>query len=434
MYRKRLQRSLRHLRSSRVWRTRTVFLIGAVLVGLSASLLAHGADYASLWFDRMIAGRPWLPFVLTPAGLMLITWATQRFFPGAEGSGIPQAIAALHLKRYKKLRHTLLSLRIAAGKGLMIVLGLACGASIGREGPTIHIAAAISHSLTRFARFPHHDVGRGLIMAGGAAGLGAAFNTPLAGVVFAIEEMARNYEDKTSGTVFTAVIIAGLTALAINGNYTYFGIVNVPVDFPAILLVVPACGIIGGLAGGAFSALLIYVGRWLSPFRNAHPVVLAGAIGLLLALIGWASAGSTWGTGYEEAREILTGEGATPVLFAPLKFLATLLSYWTGMPGGIFAPSLSIGAGLGHWLTDWFPLVSASAVALLGMTAYFTGVVQTPITAVVIITEMTGNQELLLPIMATALIADGMSKLVNPQPVYRALAEDFIRGIQPGKN
>jgi len=113
MYRRRLQRSLRHLKSSRVWRTRTVFLIGAVLVGLSASLLAHGADYASLWFDHMIDGRPWLPFVLTPVGLMLITWATRRFFPGAEGSGIPQAIAALHLKRYKKLRHTLLSLRIA---------------------------------------------------------------------------------------------------------------------------------------------------------------------------------------------------------------------------------------------------------------------------------------------------------------------------------
>ena len=429
MYRRQLQRSWKHLTSSRIWRTRFVFFTGAILVGLAATLVAFGSDYSSELFNHLTTGKPWLPFIITPLGLILIIYITRTFFPGAEGSGIPQAIAALHMKRNKSLRYKLLSIRIAAGKVLMICLGLASGASIGREGPTIHIAASIAFSLTRFARFPHYDIGRGLILAGSAAGLAGAFNTPLAGIVFAIEELARNFESKTSGTVLTAVIVSGLTALAINGNYSYFGTVETFVTLPSILIVVVACGVVGGVLGGTFSAVLVYAGRHIAPFRNKHPYWLAGSIGLVLAALGLLSAGQTWGTGYEEAKLALSGTEHLDVSFPFYKLFATLLSYWTGIPGGIFAPSLSIGAGLGNVLSQWLPMASISTVALLGMAAYFTGVVQTPITAVVIIMEMTGNQDILLPLMATCLIADGLSKMISPQPIYRALAEDFMRGV-----
>ncbi|WP_456447989.1 chloride channel protein [Thiolapillus sp.] len=415
--------------SRRVWRTRAVFLMGAVLVGIAASLLAMGSDWASETFLHLIDDRPWLPFIITPLGLMLIIWMTRTLFLGSEGSGIPQAIAALHIKRHKHLRHKLLSLPIAFGKGIMIVMGLLCGASIGREGPTIHIAASISFALTRFARFPHHDISRGLILAGGAAGLAAAFNTPLAGVMFAIEEMAKNFEEKTNGTVFTAVIIAGITALAINGNYAYFGTVFAQAEFPGIFSAVVVCGVVGGLVGGSFSALLVYGGRYLRPWRSHHPYFLALVIGLLLAVIGVFSGGQTWGTGYAEAKTALMGIGLESDGYPFFKYLATLLSYWSGIPGGIFAPSLSIGAGLGAELSQWLPDISVATVALLGMAAYFTGVVQTPLTAVIIIMEMTDNQGILLPVMAVALIADGISKIINPQPIYRALAEDFIRDL-----
>ena len=430
MYRKRVRRSHRQLTSPRVWRTRGVFLVGAILVGVSASLLAMGADWASEHFLHLIRGRPWLPFVVTPLGLAFIVWLTRNFFAGAEGSGIPQAIAALHLKRHKHLRHRLLSVRIAIGKGIMIVLGLLSGASIGREGPTIHIAASISFALTRFARFPHYDISRGLILAGGAAGLAAAFNTPLAGVMFAIEEMAKTFEEKTNGTVFTAVVISGIAALAINGNYAYFGSVDTVIHLPQIFAVVVVAGLVGGLAGGSFSALLVYGGRWLAPWRAAHPYWMAVSIGLLLALIGLVSGGETWGTGYAEARGALMGTEEVSKAFPFYKYLATVISYWSGIPGGIFAPSLAIGAGLGSEMAGWFPGTDVSTVALLGMAAYFTGVVQTPLTAVIIIMEMTNNQNILLPLMAVAFIADGVSKLVSPQPIYRALAEDFIRGLQ----
>ena len=429
MYRKRLRRSGKKLLSRRVWQTRAVFLSGAVLVGVAATALALGSDWASEAFLQLTKGRPWLPFILTPLGLMLIIWMTRHLFVGAEGSGIPQAIAALHLKRHKHLRSRLLSVRIAFGKGIMIVMGLLCGASIGREGPTIHIAASISFALTRFARFPHYDISRGLILAGGAAGLAAAFNTPLAGVMFAIEEMAKSFEEKTHGTVFTAVIIAGITALAINGNYAYFGSVEAPIELSHVFMVVLICGVTGGLAGGSFSALLVYGGRSLKPWRNRHPYLLAGMVGVSLAFIGLVSAGQTWGTGYHEARAALSGTEYVSDGFPFYKYVATVLSYWSGIPGGIFAPSLSIGAGLGAELASWFPAVSASTVAVLGMAGYFTGVVQTPLTAVIIIMEMTDNQSILLPVMAVALIADGMSKLLNPQPIYRAMAEDFIRDL-----
>jgi H+/Cl- antiporter ClcA len=204
--------------------------------------------------------------------------------------------------------------------------------------------------------------------------------------------------------------------------------VETVIHLPQVFAVVLVCGLVGGAMGGSFSALLVYGGRWVKPWRSAHPYRVAGLIGLLLALIGLVSSGQTWGTGYEEAKAALTG---TPVEggFPFYKYLATVFSYWSGIPGGIFAPSLSIGAGLGAEMASWFPGTDVSTVALLGMAAYFTGVVQTPLTAVIIIMEMTDNQNILLPVMAVALIADGISKLISPQPIYRALAEDFIRDL-----
>ena len=147
----------------------------------------------------------------------------------------------------------MLSLRIAFGKILVTLVALASGASIGREGPTVQVGASIMHALRRYARFPALDIDRGLVLAGGAAGIAAAFNTPLAGVVFAIEELSRSFEERTSGVILTAVIVAGVTALALVGNYTYFGRTSVALTVPQMWVAVPVCGILGGLLGGLFS-------------------------------------------------------------------------------------------------------------------------------------------------------------------------------------
>ncbi len=419
--------SVRHIKS------RLVFWSGAVLVGLTAVGFAIASEHAAHSFRRLVALAPWAPLIVSPAGLLLVTWMTRRFFPGAQGSGIPQTIATLDT-RGQALRDSLLSIRIAIGKILLTLMGLLSGASIGREGPTVHIGAAIMHTAGRLAHFPPHYLERGLILAGGAAGISAAFNTPLAGIVFAIEEISRSFEERNSGTVITAVILAGVTAVVIQGNYTYFGSTSVSFDMSSgAWLAVLVCGVAGGLLGGGFSSLLIRGSRWLAPWHLRRPYRIALLCGLSLGVIGWLSGGLSYGTGYDEARLLVTGEGRLDWSYPVTKLFATVASYLSGIPGGIFAPSLATGAGFGAVIADWFPHIAFSAVVILGMTGYFAGVVQTPLTAMVIIMEMTDSQSMLLPIMATAFIAYGVSRLVCREPIYRALAWAFLENQQQKK-
>ena len=391
---------------------------------------AKGSEQANLLFHRIVAFSPYLPLLIAPAGLALVAWVTRRFFPGSQGSGIPQTIAALAMPD-RGARAAVLSLRIAFGKIFLTLLALLSGASVGREGPTVQIGAAIMHALGSHIRFTRRDMERGLILAGGAAGVAAAFNTPLAGVVFAIEEMSRSFEEKTNGTVLTAVIVAGMASLAMMGNYTYFGHTSASLGFGQGWLAVLFCGVAGGLAGGLFSRILTAFaggvpGRAGESIRR-HPVAFAALCGFLLALIGLLSGGTTYGTGYQEAKTLLESGHAVPDSYGALKMLATIVSYLSGIPGGIFAPSLAVGAGFGANLAGLMPYAPSGAVIVLGMVAYFAGVVQAPITAFVIVMEMTDNHGLLLPLMAASIIASVTSRLVCRKPLYKALAENFLK-------
>lgn len=411
------------------WRRRIVFWCGALVTGIVAVAFAGASDWAQHLFGSAIAREPLVAWCAPPLGFAAIAWLTFRVFPGAQGSGIPQAIAALNLPPGVR-RHRLLSLRIAAGKVLLTVAALGCGASVGREGPTVQVGASIMHALRRWARFPAADVDRGLILAGGAAGVAAAFNTPLAGVVFAIEELSRSFEERTSGTILSAVVLAGIAALALAGNYSYFGATSAALVAPGQWVAVLVCGLAGGLAGGLFSRAMLAVQRALpagvARFRTRSPVAFAFACGALVACIAWLASGATFGTGYAEARALVQQEHASASGYAALKALATLVSYAAGLPGGIFAPSLSVGAALGGGLVDWIPSAPAGAVVVLGMAAYFAGVVQAPLTALVIVIEMTGDRALTLPLMAAVFLARALSSLVCPEPLYRSLAAPFV--------
>jgi H+/Cl- antiporter ClcA len=305
------------------------------------------------------------------------------------------------------------------------VAGIALGASIGREGPTVQVGAAIMLATGRLS--PRRL--KGLVLAGGAAGVAAAFNTPLAGIVFAIEELSRDYERRASVGVIAAVITAGLTSLALVGNYTYFGSTAATVGGWSEWAAVPVCGIVFGIAGGVFSRLLIACSvpseGQFARFRRARPIAFASACGLGVAMLGLLTSGATFGTGYAEARSLLHGGGAY-ALFGPAKLAATLLSAISGIPGGIFAPSLTVGAGLGAELARVMGGQGGEALVLMGMVAYFAGVVQAPITAFVIVMEMTENHAMLLPLMAAAVLAQGVSRIVCPRSLYHALAEGYV--------
>ena len=407
------------------WRRRIVFWCGGLCVGLAAAGLAVAADYVQAWFRDLVVYSPYLSLLVTPAGLALSMALMRRYFPGSQGSGIPQAIAARQFED-STVRARLLSLRIAGGKILLTLLGLLTGASVGREGPTVQVGASVMHAVGDVWVGKH----QGLILAGSAAGIAAAFNTPLAGVVFAIEEMSRSFEQRTSGLVITAVIIAGVASLALLGNYTYFGHSAASLGRVTDWAAVPLCGIAGGLFGALFSKIVVTMasggkGR-IGALSRRYPVAFAALCGLLVAGIGLLSGGTTYGTGYDQAKQLLEGVGHVPQSFGILKFLATTLSTVSGIPGGIFSPSLAVGAGIGANIAALLPSAPAGAVVLLGMVAYFAGVVQAPITAFVIVLEMTESNAMTMPLMLAALIAYGTARLVGASPIYHALSENFV--------
>lgn len=413
----------RHLLSRRTWRRRVVFWLGALIVGLLSVFFAEAANACQRLFGEAVARVGWLPIVATPAGFVLSAFLTRTVFKGAQGSGIPQAIAARTL-RSSQDRRRLLSIRLVVGKIALTLLGLLTGASVGREGPTVQVGAGVMLEVAGWGGLRHE---RGLILAGSAAGIAAAFNTPLAGIVFAIEEMSRSFEQRTNGLVLYAVIIAGLVSLGLVGNYSYFGSTSDTATTALDWVLVVVCGVVGGLLGGAWSRLLLEGSRLLR--RRAaslgRGLLLALACGLVVALIGLATDGATFGTGYAQARGAVEG-GALGFLFWPAKFAATLVTAWSGIPGGIFAPSLAVGAGFGSWLGEAAGAHALGFVAVIGMAGYFAGVVQAPITAFVIILEMTGNNANVIPLMLAAVLGFGASKLVAPEPLYHGLAQAFI--------
>jgi len=422
------------LRRSRVlwgsfsqWRPRLVFWIGAITIGIVSVGFAKAADLAQRTFLSITSSSQnafLLSLLITPIGFMLSGYLAARVFPNSQGSGIPQAIAARHLHDDED-RGRLLSLRIAVGKIVLTVLGLFCGASIGREGPTVQVGGSIMLTVARCGGIAQ---ARGLILAGSAAGIAAAFNTPLAGIVFAIEEMSRAYESRANGVVLTAVVLSGLAALGLAGNYNYFGEASVaPTEVKDWALVV-ICGVGGGGLGASFSGFALHFGqrvrRWVHPRPLQRAVIVAGLCGLAVAIVGVASDGATFGTGYEQARGAVEGH-APPLMFFTEKLVASFLSMLSGIPGGIFAPSLAIGAGFGSTVGSLFGS-SIALAAILGMAGYFSGIVQAPMTAFVIILEMTGDHQAVMPIMAVSMIGYITSRILTHEPLYHGLSRVFI--------
>jgi len=415
----------------RLWTTRVVVRAFASLAGLTVVAFTLMSEWALSAFHGLHATAWWLPLLLTPACTAAIVWCTQRYAPGAAGSGIPQVMAALSTG--KQSASLFVSIRLTVAKILLTTWGLFAGLSLGREGPSVQIAAGVLHSARRW--LPKKDVvsDHGLLMAGGAAGIAAAFNTPLGGILFAIEELTRKPGQRSNGLVMAAIVLGGLMAVSVFGNSTYFGVIpSEKIGFSLLLpglLVALACG----LAGGLFSRLLIVSlsgasADWFSRMRKRSPIYFAAACGLIVAVIGVASNGGTFGSGYTHTRSMLEGTEESSVLYVLLKFVATWLSTWSGVPGGIFAPSLAIGGALGNDVALWTGHAQSATLIALGMAGFLAAVTQAPITAFVIVMEMVDGHGLVLSLMACALLASAVSRLVSA-PLYSSLADLQLKRI-----
>jgi H+/Cl- antiporter ClcA len=421
-------------RANRLWLHYGVFWLGAIAVGLIAVFYAKLIDFGYELFLHYAAEWFWLPLLVAPATGAVTVWLTRRFFNGSEGSGIPQVIAMLHGP--DALGPRLLTLRILIGKIFISFLAILGGFTIGREGPTIHVGAALMFSLRRFypRRFLAIRPGvleRRLALAGAAAGLSAAFNAPLAGVVFAIEELMRSFEQRTSGVLITAIIFAGVVSLGLQGNYVYFGTIDIGSQLPDWLSVaVVLIGVMAGVLGGCFCWLLLNTKRWmpgsLLELRERRPVLFGAFSGLVIAVIGVLAHGHTFGSGYAEARSMLEGSAHVSAAYPLLKMASMVGSYLPGAPGGLFAPSLAIGAGIGNTLHMMFSQMQLPMLIALGMVGYLAAVTQSPITAFVIVIEMINGHALVISLMATALIASRVSRIFAP-PLYEALSERYLR-------
>jgi H+/Cl- antiporter ClcA len=417
----------RELSDWRRWVARTVVISAAAVAGLTVVGFTWLTERAIHIFFSIQSLHWWSPLLLTPLCTGVIVWITRRHFPGAAGSGIPQVMAALEPVVDAPQRSLFVSMRLAAAKIALTSWGLLAGLSLGREGPCVQIAAGIMHGARRWLPSRSAVTDHGLLVAGGAAGIAAAFNTPLAGVMFAIEELSRTPEQRNSGLLISAILLAGLVAVSISGNGTYFGVIRVAaIDLSLIgpgLLTAVGCG----AAGGLFARLLIISlgGRSLDVFtrwRKARPVAFAVACGFGVAIIGVVMHGATFGSGYDYTKDMLEGNANIPLVYVLLKLVATWLSTWSGVPAGLFAPSLAIGAGLGSDVAVLTHYPHAATLIALGMAGFLAAVTQAPLTSFIIVMEMVDGHAMVLSLMACALIASAISRLLS-RPLYPTLAQ-----------
>ena len=420
----------RELLVAQPWLDRAIVLgfaaaTGAVVVGftLLAEAAIHGFRRLEGWGDF---GR-YLTLIWTPLLTVGLLWWTRRYVPGALGSGIPQVMRALEPDVQPSQRAWLASWRVSLHKIGLVSGGLLAGLSIGREGPTVQVGAGVMVGAKRWlspqSGIDEHD----LMVAGAAAGIAAAFNTPLGGIVFALEQLTRRRHLSHSSLVIACIVLAGLVAVAVFDNETYFGRLRVQAMSWALLLPGLLVALVAGLTGGLFARLIVVSMRGLpdrfSRWRRDHPLRFGAGCGLAVAVIGLATQGATAGAGYLTTRALLEGQGDLPGVYTLLKFCATWISAWSGVPAGVFAPSLAIGAGIGHDVALFVGMNQEAAIPLIamGMAGFLAATTGGPITAFIIVMEMVSGQAMVLSLMACVLVSSGVARVVT-RPMYQELA------------
>jgi H+/Cl- antiporter ClcA len=401
--------------------------IAAVLAGALAVGFAKLCDLSIDLHREFTAARPWIGPALLPVAFVVAAWLTRTVAPQAAGSGIPQVISAAEHPAPVGVDDPRLSWKTALVKALLCIGLLVCGASIGREGPTVQIASSAVVLMTARLRARGSDR-RALVIAGGAAGVAAAFNTPIAGAVFAVEELAKGFDRRTNAVVILVVVAAGAASFALSGDYAYFGEMQSGHALKSAWLSAPIIGVVAGAAGGLFSrGLLSVIGPRagvFGAFKKRRPLLLALGCGLISAVAAIASQGATYGTGYLETQHLLAGQSSYHAFsFGLWKWVANLAAAASGAPGGIFSPSLAAGAGIGAWIDSLLPFGSGRDAIILGMACYLSGVVQAPLTSAIILMEMTRDPGLVGPLMLGSLLARAVSARICRKPVYHALAE-----------
>ncbi|WP_061169582.1 H(+)/Cl(-) exchange transporter ClcA [Caballeronia hypogeia] len=358
----------------------------------------------------------------------LAAWLVARFAPMASGSGIPHVEAVLH-GRLPPAPLVLIPIKFAGG-----VFAIGAGLALGREGPTVQMGASIAHAIGRFFRRNAIDC-RVLLAAGAGAGLATAFNAPIAGAVFVLEELMRRFDMRTTVAALGASASAIAMARLLHGDLPDFHVPAQPFPGFAMSGVHIALGLLLGLIGAAYSRAILWTlditDRLARRTSVARVTARASLIGALVGLLAWF-APDLAGGGDVLTEQVLLGRGAmagVSAMFA-VRFVLGPLSYAAGTPGGLFAPLLALGAQtgfvFGRVCLDWFPGIApatgdTATFAVVGMAALFVAVVRAPVTGIVLVTEMTASFTLLLPMLTACFTAMIVPMLLRIPPIYDSL-------------
>jgi CIC family chloride channel protein len=369
-----------------------------------------------------VGGAPWRRLLFPVVGSLGIGYLLYRYFPNARGSGVPQTKAALYAREGR------ITLRTVLGKFFCTSATLASGIPLGREGPSVQVGAGIASVLGRLLGLRTEQVKK-LIPVGAAAAIAAAFNTPLAAVLFSLEEIMGDLHAPVMGAVVLASATAWMVLRVFLGDHPLFKVPQYQLVHPTEFAVYAVLGVAGGVVSAAFAKLLLGMrARFLQfPQKTVWFQPLAG--GLLVGLTGWFVP-QVLGVGYGFVGDALNGKMAfnLMLLLVVLKLLTVTTSYASGNAGGIFGPALFIGAMLGgtvgtvaHHL---FPAYTATpgAYALVGMGAVFAGIVRAPMTSVLMIFEMTQDYAVIVPLMIANLVSLFIASRLQHEPIYEALA------------
>ncbi|MFY9843541.1 MAG: chloride channel protein [Terriglobales bacterium] len=370
-----------------------------------------------------VGGARWRRVLFPVMGSLSIGYLLYRYFPNARGSGVPQTKAALFAREGR------ITLRTVFGKFFCTSVTLASGIPLGREGPSVQVGAGIGSVLGRFLGLPTEQVKK-LIPVGAAAAIAAAFNTPLAAVLFSLEEITGDLYAPVMGAVVLASATAWMVLRVFLGDHPLFKVPQYQLVHPTEFAVYAVLGVAGGIVSAIFTKILLGIrARFLRlPLNTVWFQPVVG--GLIVGLMGWFVP-QVLGVGYGYVGEALNGRMAFQLmaLLVVLKLIAVTTSYATGNAGGIFGPSLFIGAMLGgtvgtiaHHL---FPAYTATpgAYALVGMGAVFAGVVRTPMTSVLMIFEMTQDYAVIVPLMIANLVSLFIASQLQREPIYEGLAK-----------
>ncbi len=417
------------------------FWVASLITGLIAVFYSRIFAFLESITHSIIYHNSWQIFILTPVCFVAAWWVVTRFAVYARGSGIPQVMAAIELAnpRDDKKVTKLLSIKVFIVKIISSFLMILGGGLVGKEGPTIQIAGTVFRKINEWLPSWWPKISRrNMIMTGAAAGLAAAFNTPLGGIVFAVEELTKTHISYFKTALFTAVIVAGLTAQGLLGPYLYLGYPDVTnlsnyIFFPLILV-----AIISGLSGSIMSKLVLLIFRWKKNFKFKYQHLLyALSCAFIIASIAFFFDPRILGSGKEMMTTTLFSTQKNVEWYTAVnRVFGTMLSFTAGAAGGIFAPSLGAGAGIGSLLSGWLheSANNANLLILGGMVGFLTGVTRTPFTSAILVLEMTDRHNVIFHLMIAGLIASLVSMLIDKHSLYDHLKVHCLHDLYKEDN